>query len=156
MTTRRAWTSAALLAIAAMSACKKETPPQEQVVVWPEGDAARGRQTFVDLGCSSCHEVSGSDLPKPSADPPVPIVLAGARSRDRTTAQLITAIINPSHEIAPSVREDLVKSGSKSRMGDYSHVMTVGQLVDVVEFLGTVHGWSTYGDEPPPGRANGS
>jgi hypothetical protein len=135
--------------------CKDDPAPTEaQTVVWPPGDADRGRQAFVDLGCSTCHGVMNADLPAPTADPPVPLVLAGATSRDRTTAQLITAIVNPSHEIAPGMKDALVRSGSKSRMGDYGHVMTVRQLVDIVEFLGTVHGWSTYGDDAEAVKGN--
>jgi sulfur-oxidizing protein SoxX len=136
--------------VAACARPREHEPDPEPQPVFPRGDAEQGRQTFIDLGCNSCHRVFGGDTPDPSASPEVPVTLGGGHARSRTHAQLMTAIVNPSHQIAPGYKDELVKSGSRSRMGDYSHVMTVRQLVDLLEYLESVHGWATYGDESSP------
>lgn len=105
----------------------------------PDGDVKAGKAKFVELGCSSCHSVrSVSDLPKPTANPPVPIALGGGIPSVPTDGQLVTAIINPSHRITARKHAG-VKSGDTSRMGDYSDAMTVRDLADVVAFLHTCY-----------------
>lgn len=106
----------------------------------PEGDVERGREAFVELKCNACHQVRGVDLPGPVADPPVPAVLGGAAASQPTDGKFVTSIINPSHDVG-RYPEELVKSGDQSRMADYSDVMTVRQLVDIVAFL---HAHTTY------------
>jgi len=98
------------------------------------GDIDRGKVAFVQLGCNHCHEVSGVDLPKPTVQPPVPVVLGGVVPGEVTDGYLVTSIINPSYVLTPYPRE-MVATGGKSRMPDYSGTMTVAQLVDTVAFL---------------------
>jgi hypothetical protein len=100
----------------------------------PDGDAARGRAAFVELRCHACHEVVGAALPKPVADPAVPVALGGPTARIRTDGELVTSILDPSHRIAPGPQPLLV-SGSRSRMGDFGEAMTGQQLVDLVAYL---------------------
>ena len=107
------------------------------------GDVERGKVAFVQLGCNHCHEVSGMDLPKPTVQPPVPVVLGGVVPVAVTDGYLVTSIINPSYALAPYPK-DLITAGGKSRMPDYSGTMTVAQLVDTVAFL-----QSRYTVEPP-------
>lgn len=116
----------------------------------PAGDVQRGRATFVYLRCHSCHRVRGVEqLPPPVADPPVPVVLGEKRMTD---AEIITAIVNPSHEIAREYRAELVSSGRLSRMGDYSDLITVRQLVDLVAFVGLLQGDEEFPDSTAPQR----
>lgn len=98
------------------------------------GDVERGKVAFVQLGCNNCHEVSGMDLPKPTVQPPVPVVLGGMVPVEVTDGYLVTSIINPSYTLAPYPKE-MITAGGKSRMPDYSGTMTVAQLVDTVAFL---------------------
>lgn len=98
------------------------------------GDVERGKVAFVQLGCNNCHEVSGMDLPKPTVQPPVPVVLGGVVPVEVTDGYLVTSIINPSYTLAPYPKE-MIAAGGKSRMPDYSGTMTVAQLVDTVAFL---------------------
>lgn len=98
------------------------------------GDVERGKVAFVQLGCNHCHEVSGMDLPKPTVQPPVPVVLGGMVPSEVTDGYLVTSIINPSYVLAPYPKETIAARG-KSRMPDYSSTMTVAQLVDTVAFL---------------------
>jgi hypothetical protein len=58
------------------------------------GDVERGKVTFVQLGCNECHEVSGMNLPKPTVQPPVPVVLGGVVPSEVTDGYLVTSIIN--------------------------------------------------------------
>ena len=53
----------------------------------------------------------------------------------RGIAYLLTAIIDPSHELSPTFDRSRIDTGGESIMGDYSYVMTVRQLLDLVAFL---------------------
>lgn len=101
----------------------------------PDGDPAKGRQVVADMKCYVCHRVVGGELPVPTADPPVPVVLGGEVPYAKTDGELVTAIINPSHKITPALRSEQVKSGDMSRMPDFGELMTVRQMIDLVAFL---------------------
>jgi mono/diheme cytochrome c family protein len=101
----------------------------------PEGDAEAGKAAFVELQCNACHQVRGVELEGPVAEPPVPVALGGTVDYQPTDGKFVTSIINPSHKLAPGYPKELIKSGELSRMADYSDVMTVRQLMDLVAFL---------------------
>jgi hypothetical protein len=65
----------------------------------------------------------------------VPIVLGGPVQQPRTDGELLTAIVNPSHRITGGHPAELVRVGTRSRMGDFGEAMTAQQLVDLVAFL---------------------
>jgi len=96
-----------------------------------------GKAAFVELKCNACHRVEGMDFPEPVADPPVPVTLGGATPYVKSDGELVTSIINPSHRIARGFPKEALMSGDESRMADYSDVMTVRQLIDLVAFLHT-------------------
>src|SRR5262245_34522048 len=110
----------------------------------PDGDADKGRALFVELRCHTCHYVDVRDLPAPPMEINPPVVLGGPTLRERTDGELVSAIINPSHSIAPGYPRDLVMAAGKSRMKDYNDTLTVRQLTDLVAFL-----HSTYTAVPP-------
>jgi hypothetical protein len=123
-----------LLVAMFLSACS--TAPAARGFVLPEGDKSIGKETFVTLGCSSCHTVAGvPELPPPVATPKVGLILGGAMDEPPTDGQLVTAIIHPSHALSREIEERLALSGTKSRMGDYKSAMSVQELVDLVAFL---------------------
>jgi hypothetical protein len=101
----------------------------------PPGDPERGKTAFVDLKCHECHRMAGVDFPAPTVEPPVPVVLGGEVPHVRTDGDLFTSIVNPSHKIAPGYRPELVERDGRSRMPDFSDVMTVRQMLDLVAFL---------------------
>ena len=101
----------------------------------PMGDVEQGKAAFQALRCYACHRVEGADFPAPVATPPVPVVLGGKVKQMPSRLDLANSIINPSHEFAPGYKDELIKSGKLSRMGDYSDVLTVRQLSDLVAFL---------------------
>jgi len=101
----------------------------------PDGDPVKGRAAFVSLKCHACHIVPGVALPPPAVEPRVTVELGGKVSVPRTDDELVAAIIDPSHRLAPDYDRQLVASGRLSRMGDFSESMTVRELTDVVAFL---------------------
>ena len=132
---RHALLSAMFLSlVVAATACRKQEP-QAQPHALPSGDGTAGRQAFLDLRCWSCHEIEGGDMPKPVATPAVPVFLGGNARSAPDDLYLLQAIVNPSHELAPGWGTENVQSGNVSRMGDYSQVMTVRQLLDLIAFL---------------------
>ena len=52
----------------------------------------------------------------------------------RSKASIANAIIEPAHTIAPG-DPNFTTEGGASRMGNYSHALTVKQLADLIAFL---------------------
>lgn len=102
----------------------------------PKGSADGGRQAFIDLRCTACHEVAGdSTLPRPVSSSPGPTL--GAAQPGRPPGSLATAIVAPSHSMSiatsPETRANV--EGVLSPMGDYSDTMAVRQLLDLIAYL---------------------
>lgn len=100
----------------------------------PDGDAERGKAAFVAAGCATCHAVSGADLPQPTVQPSVPVVLGGEVEHVVTDGYLVTSIIYPSHALASYPKREIT-TGGQSRMPGYADKLTVRQLTDIVAFL---------------------
>lgn len=114
----------------------------------PTGEVEDGRQVFTDMKCFSCHTVRNDDFPAPVADPPVPVAIGGLENTVITDGYLVTAVANPSHRIGRGLIDEIltkgdetrmleVMSGQQSRMPDYTDLMTVRQLSDLVAYLHT-------------------
>lgn len=100
------------------------------------GDVEMGKQAFVDLGCNFCHNVRGIDLPTHPIASYVHFEL-GSSAGGTTTAELVTAIINPDHYISERYRDQRLLQSSvplESPM-PLMDEMTVRQLYDLVAFL---------------------
>jgi hypothetical protein len=134
------------VAVVALAACVAD-PKSSAGFRLPNGDPVAGQEAFVSLECHACHRVAGLDLPEPVADPPVPVILGGEIPHIRTDGELLTSIINPSHEIVPGYRTEGVTRGDESRMSDLSETMTVRQLIDIVAFLQSRYTVVRPGDE---------
>jgi len=104
----------------------------------PPGDAEQGKVAFRSLQCHACHAVSGHDFPFPSVKPPVLVVL-GTEDHAPGRRELVESIICPSHKIYPGVDRTLVQTNDISRMPNFSDVLTVRQLSDLVAFLETLY-----------------
>jgi mono/diheme cytochrome c family protein len=101
----------------------------------PDGDAEAGLEAFLYMQCNQCHTIKGMDLPTiPGADPPF-VQLGGKVTYVKTYGELVTSIINPSHELATGYAADLVSVDGESKMYDYNRHMTVQELIDLVAFL---------------------
>jgi len=114
----------------------------------PEGDVEQGRVAIRELQCHACHEIAGGGFPVPVADPPVPVRLGGATPFVKTDGQLVTSIINPSHSLTYGHLGELTQTAGESRMADYTEIMTVKQLVDIVAFLQSIY------EVSPPARTS--
>ena len=101
----------------------------------PDGDSAKGEQSFLGLGCHGCHTVEGAELPEPLTVGPVRVALGGQVTRVKTYGELVSSVINPSHRIAPSAGPEGVTEDGESVMRVYNDTMTVQQLIDLVAFL---------------------
>jgi sulfur-oxidizing protein SoxX len=99
-----------------------------------DGDPAKGEAAFVAFGCHNCHRVIGTELPPPTVQPPVPVVLGGVVARPVTDGYLVTSIIYPSYQLGSYPKEQITANG-ESRMPHYTDKMTVRQLTDIVAFL---------------------
>ena len=104
----------------------------------PPGDAARGRAVFVKLKCFTCHTVRGENVPAPSRPGP-DLTDAG----NRHPGYLVESIMNPNAMIVdgPGYTDDR----GLSIMPDYRDNLTVGELIDLVAYLKTLHA------KPDPG-----
>jgi L-cysteine S-thiosulfotransferase len=129
------WVLPSCFAVLAMAFCGCESGPHSSSGFrLPEGNVQRGKAAFVAYGCHTCHEVAGSDLPKPTVQPPVPVVLGGVVERPMTDGYLTTSIINPSYQIAGYPKDKVLVNG-RSRMPHFVDRMTVQELTDLVAFL---------------------
>jgi mono/diheme cytochrome c family protein len=99
-----------------------------------DGNSERGKAAFVALGCHSCHEVAGVDLPRPTILPAVNVILGGEVDRRPSDAYLVTSIIDPSYELALYPKSQITVDGH-SRMPSYADRISARQIVDIVSFL---------------------
>ena len=118
---------------AMLAACER---PQSAGFTLPDGNPDRGKETFVDLGCSFCHTVAGveglrADMPRPERT----VVLGGEKTRLYTYGELVTSIINPSHKISQSELGNVTDDEGNSQMVNYNDIMTVTEMTDLVTFL---------------------
>jgi cytochrome c2 len=114
----------------------------------PEGDAARGREAFIALHCQSCHFVEDEEPPL-SGPQAGSVALGGDTARVRTYGDLVTSIVNPSHEVAREyIANERNRNPASPMAAAYlNDVVTVQELVDIVAFL-----QDAYNVVPPPIR----
>lgn len=97
----------------------------------PSGDPARGRTLFVKLRCFTCHTVGAELVPAPSQPGPD---LAGVGRRH--PGYLVESIMNPNAMILDG--PGYTDSRGLSIMPDYRDKLTVGDLIDLVAYLGSL------------------
>lgn len=131
----RKWLVSIALLLTALSGCDREVIMSEKGFRLPDGNEVAGRQAFLDLQCHQCHTLRGTEFPQiHDMDPPY-VELGGPVSRVKTYGELVTAIINPSHDLARGYAEEVVSEDGESNMYNYNGYMTVQQLTDIVRFL---------------------
>jgi len=114
--------------------------PEDWRFTLPAGNPAAGEEVFARMQCYSCHAVPGRHFVNPSENP-------GNIGPEFTAAYAAL----PREYLAESIVsfERLLAHGNfqlgytaldgTSRMGDYSRIMTVRELIDVVEYLKQLH-----------------
>lgn len=101
----------------------------------PEGDASVGQALFSEFECNACHVLAGDDSIQQPENAQLSIPLGGKVTRIETYGELVTSVINPSHKLSRRLPEEAVSEEGGSRMKNYNDVMTVAQLIHIVEFL---------------------
>jgi hypothetical protein len=81
--------------------------------VLPPGDAAKGEETFVALGCPACHTVFESDIVQPD-DADYSVQLGGKMLQVKHYGHLLTSIVNPDHRVLSPYNEDKSSDGKPS------------------------------------------
>lgn len=107
----------------------------------PKGDPVEGRKMFVQLECYKCHEVKGETFPA---------VAVGEKGLGPELSQMAgmhpveffaESVMNPNAVIDPDAREKgYVGEDGKSKMPDYSDILTVKQVVDLAAYLASLKG----------------
>jgi len=119
----------------ALCGCDPDARMSEQGFRLPDGDADAGRVVFVYMQCHQCHTVDGEEFPTiPGQEPPY-VMLGGTTTRVKTYGELVSGIINPSHELARGYAREVVAEDGESKMYNYNQHMTVQELVDLVMYL---------------------
>jgi mono/diheme cytochrome c family protein len=85
-----------LVSLAALGGCDQDRAMSERGFRLPEGNATAGRETFLYMHCNQCHTINGEELPTVAGFEPF-VELGGSLTRVKTYGELVTAIINPSH-----------------------------------------------------------
>ena len=103
--------------------------------ILPPGDAMAGQTTFAALGCINCHQVDGVSFTATGIMQPERIIqLGGEQPKAKTYGQLVTAIIHPNADILKKDPQYVDPDGN-TLMPDYTQMMTVQQMTDLVTFL---------------------
>lgn len=101
----------------------------------PPGDAARGELAFQELGCNTCHQIADEPNVPANDQRDVLVTLGGSVTRIESHGELVTSIVNPSHEISRKHFRGDVADGNASKMENFNDRMTVSQLIDLTEYL---------------------
>lgn len=138
------------LAILVMAnSCTEQRARTSRGLRLPEGNEEKGRQAFQDMKCHHCHNIAGIEMPKPTAAPESQFELGGEVRHVKSYGELVTAIIQPQHGIAPSYAAQAnrqIGGTTPSPMPSFNDSMNVSQLIDIVTFL-----HSCYRKAAPPG-----
>lgn len=112
-------------------------PPGWQFRV-PAGNPTAGREAFVTLRCHSCHTVTGESFPpvQPSERSPAPD-LAGMGTF-HPAAYLAESILHPNAVVVTG--PGYMSGDGLSIMPDYSDLLTVRQLLDLVAYVQSLRG----------------
>ena len=121
-----------------LAACESKEAKMAKGFVLPEGDITMGKLAFTELNCHICHTVSGEEFPELAEVSGVQYQLGGEVRKVKSYGELVTSIINPQHSVAKEYLSDIAedqRDGTQSPMPSLNEIMTVDQMVNLVEFL---------------------
>jgi sulfur-oxidizing protein SoxX len=101
----------------------------------PKGDAVEGEKVFMKYQCLACHNLDGYAYEMVNKEFEPPVLLGGTSTRVKTYGDLVTSVINPSHQLAHNYPLALIQQKGVSKMLVFNDVMTVTELVNLVTFL---------------------
>jgi mono/diheme cytochrome c family protein len=104
-----------------------------------KGDAATGRELFIELECYKCHEIKGENFPTFAENDkgigPELSQMAGSHPIEF----FAESIANPNAVIdADAKEEDHISPDGKSKMPSFADVLTVQQLTDLATYLASL------------------
>ena len=123
-----------LISVLVLSGCSADRMSEKGFSL-PEGNVLNGKAAFLYMHCHECHTVAGESLPALVRTEPPFVELGGKVTRVKTYGELVTSIINPSHELAQGYPLDVITSDGQTRMPVYNSYLTVQELIDIVAFL---------------------
>jgi hypothetical protein len=123
-----------VLFILTIVSCEKG-PDSPRGFSLPQGDVAKGKTVLLKYECLSCHVLEGVQQPDIKNTVNLSIRIGGKTTKVKTYAELVTAIINPSHDFSKGYALKLIQKDGKSLMKNFNDVMTVAELIDLVVFL---------------------
>ena len=121
-----------------LAACESKEAKMAKGFVLPEGDITMGKLAFTELNCQICHTVSGEEFAELAKESDVQYQLGGELRKLKSYGELVTSIINPQHSVAKEYLIDIAegqRDGTQSPMPSLNKIMTVDQMVNLVEFL---------------------
>jgi cytochrome c2 len=140
MTRTLRWASAIVCLLVFTAGARAADPahrpqlPKAWSFTLPGGDAEAGKAAFEKMECYSCHRVPGAGLPKERSSGGIGPDLAAGYAK--LPAGFLAESIMSRHQYISGTLEKYT-GGDKvsSKMGDYSSIMTVRELIDIVAFL---------------------
>ncbi|MDG1206022.1 MAG: hypothetical protein P8N51_11690 [Pseudomonadales bacterium] len=109
--------------------------PESRGFNLPKGDVEQGRATFVLMQCNDCHVVKGVPFNGEDTDSAIRVNLGGKTTQIKTYGDLVTSIIHPSHKLSRRYIPETMTEAGESTMRNYNEVMSVQELIDLVQFL---------------------
>ena len=107
----------------------------------PAGDAAAGRKVFVEVECYKCHEVKGETFPAVAEKEKGVGSELSQMAGMHPVEFFAESIINPNAVIDPKGKElGYLGEDGKSKMPDYSDVLTAKQVTDLAAYLASLKG----------------
>jgi sulfur-oxidizing protein SoxX len=109
--------------------------PESRGFNLPKGEVEQGRATFVLMQCNDCHVVKGVPFNGEDTDSAIRVNLGGKTTQIKTYGDLVTSIIHPSHKLSRRYIPETMTEAGESTMRNYNEVMSVQELIDLVQFL---------------------
>ncbi len=149
----------AVMAIVSFTSCSKERTPGEvdhqkmgehgMTADWkftlPKGDPSEGRKLFVEAECYKCHEVKGEKFPA-VAEPEKGVGPELSQMAGMHPVEFFAeSIINPNAVMDPKGKElGYIGEDGRSKMPDYSGILTVKQVVDLASYIDSLKGQQSH------------
>ena len=108
--------------------------PKNWQFALPAGDADAGKAAFVKLDCPACHNVPDPSVPRARTSGGLGPALGPAYAA-LPREYLAESIINRHKHIAGTLEKQTGLKTVSSKMADYNGIMSVRDLLDIVEFL---------------------